>query len=276
MGAGFVRMNSRLHKVLCAASVALALAGCSSDNSNEATLEIADVQGISFNDPLPAEPATAPSLDEAAPAETAPVDAPVIAPESDVAEAEVPEIVRAEEMPDIAQIPTATPVPSPTPSQPSPTPAPQEARAVVAAANADGFTPLSFNLLSGFKYIEPIPSEGERPEEVEARRNTDQIPAEVKALDGQKVIVEGWMVPMEINDDASVKSFVLVKTQPQCCFGDTQSMNEWVDVIMEPGTKAEFNVDLPVKVYGQLEVGEKIEDGFVLSIYRMTGNRVDI
>ena len=123
--------------------------------------------------------------------------------------------------------------------------------------------------------MEPIPNEGEKPEDVEKRRLTNQIPPEVMALNGKNAVLEGWMVPMEVADDGSVKSFVLVNTQPQCCFGDMQAMNEWVDVVMK-GKNAEFNVDMPMKVYGQLEVGEKMEDGFVLSIYRMRAERAEL
>lgn len=129
-------------------------------------------------------------------------------------------------------------------------------------------------MLAGYKYIEPVPREGAKPEEIEKERKKNQIPAEVMALTGSKAMVEGWMVPMQVDDNGGVKSFVLVKTQPQCCFGDTQKMNEWIDVTMPAGKTADFNVDRPVKAYGTLEVGEKIEDGFVLSIYRMKAEKV--
>jgi hypothetical protein len=176
---------------------------------------------------------------------------------------------------DIAMISSATPVPVADTPVPAPATAPVVAESTPAVSTGD-FAPVSFKILSGFKYQEPVPQEGDKPEDVEKRRQDDQIPAEVKSLDGKKAIVEGWMVPMEVNEDGSVKSFVLVKTQPQCCFGDMQAMNEWVDVTMAPGKNAEFNVDLPVKVYGSLEVGEKRQDGFVLSIYRMQGQRVEL
>jgi len=256
------------------------LAGCQdkTPNANEATLDVSNVQGSSFDEPgalakLTPEPlqptAAAPPVESANASPAKPKDEPVTGATAN----DVPD--------DIALIPSMTPaaVPSATAeSTPVPAPVSTEVPALAEAptAGADGFTPVSFKLLSSFKYEEPIPVEGEKPEDVEKRRQADQIPANIKALDGTKAVVEGWMVPMEINEDGSVKSFVLVKTQPQCCFGDMQAMNEWVDVIMTSGKNAEFNVDIPVKVYGQLEVGEKTEDGFVLSVYRMKADRVEI
>lgn len=254
---------------------AVLLGGCQSAATDDGgQVDVSEVQGISFNDPLPA------TADAASSSTDSSVQAPEVASAPATAEVapalDVADPTSAEDMSlDIAAIPTATPVPSPTPDA-APTPEPETPSTTVADAGSGAdFAPISFNVLSGFKYTEPIPEEGEKPEDVEKRRESDQIPADVKALNGKKAVVEGWMVPMEVAEDGSVKSFVLVKTQPQCCFGDMQAMNEWVDVTMK-GKTAEFNVDLPMKVYGQLEVGEKFEDGFVLSIYRMKADRVEL
>ncbi len=260
----------RYYLALAAVAGGLCLTACQDETPRASTnLEVADIKGIRFDQPLPeAAATTSPEKNVlASNAAAAPAD-------SGAAPKDLP---TAEDVPDnIALIPSATPVPvDPTPAA---TPAPEAAAPAVASAPADpgSYEEVSFKVLSGFKYVEPMPQEGEKPEDVEKRRNTDQIPPEVKALDGKMAVVQGWMVPMEISEDGAVKSFVLVKTQPECCFGDMQAMNEWVDVIMQPGKSAEFNVDQPVKVYGKLEVGEKTEDGFVLSVYRMQGDRVEI
>jgi len=238
------------------------LAGCDKGADLERpameTAELKTLKGTSFAEAATTSSATA----QAAPAdaEAAPVKAATVA--------DIPA--------DIAQIPSATPVPRAAAPAPSGevaggNPAPQPNSP---PADPASYQTVSFNTLSGFKYIEPVPKEGAKPEEVEAQRKKDQIPAEIAALSGKKVALEGWMVPMQVDDDGGVKSFVLVKTQPQCCFGDTQAMNEWVDVTMPPNIKAEFNVDRPIMVYGELQVGEKMEDGFVLSIFRMLADKV--
>jgi hypothetical protein len=228
----------------------------------------AAVQGSSFNDA----PAAATGKSSGSMATPAPV---TVAPSASSTPAElVLKPATASDLPaDISKIPSATPVPrvevaSVAGDSPAPATAP--------AANIDptSYKDISFQVLAGYKYIEPVPREGAKPEEIEAERKKNQIPADVIALNGSKAVVEGWMVPMQVDDNGGVKSFVLVKTQPQCCFGDTQKMNEWIDVSMPAGQTAEFNVDRPVKVHGQLEVGEKVEDGFVLSIYRMKADKV--
>lgn len=278
------------------------LSGCGeSPQQGSATLDVANIQGSSFDEPVAATPAPTDAAPVSTPAPEAAASTPVpiavaaaptepaqaapATPAAEVAQAVSPTatpatLVTAEDLPDdISKIPTATPPPQVAAASSTPVPAPPVATApstVAVPAPSGDFQPVTFETLSSFKYEEPIPQEGEKPEDVEKRRDQDQIPAEVKALNGQKAIVQGWMVPMEVNEDGSVKSFVLVKTQPQCCFGDMQAMNEWVDVVMDEGKSAEFNVDVPVKVYGQLEVGEKMQDGFVLSIYRLQGERLEL
>ncbi len=272
-------MKLFLLKVSAFCAGAIFLAACSPEPKavNQATLETVEVQGISFHDPLPS--------DKEEPAD----------PEAEAdAEVEiVPELVSIDEAASdeelllnlaaipAEQSPAASPAPEPvSPEPPAAVEEEQSAPAPVAqappAAAPGEYLPVSFDTLAGFPYEEPIPNEGEKPEDVEERRKKDQIPALVQALNGQRTVVEGWMVPMEVADDGSVRSFVLVKTQPQCCFGDMQAMNEWVDVTMTGGKNAEFNVDMPMKVFGELEVGEQMEDGFVLSIYRMKADRVEL
>lgn len=267
--------------IVIAVAAAAGIAGAMIYRSTRSTEQVASaptapVQGSSFSD-APSAP-TAPTLTSTAPPADKPA-ADAVAPSASPTPAElVLKPASASDIPsDISKIPSATPVPRAEVASVAggslPPPAPAAAAPAAPVPTGD-YKDITFQVLAGYKYIEPVPREGAKPEEIEAERKKNQIPADVLALNGSKATVEGWMVPMQVDDNGGVKSFVLVKTQPQCCFGDTQKMNEWIDVSMPAGQTAEFNVDRPVKVYGQLEVGEKIEDGFVLSIYRMKADKV--
>jgi hypothetical protein len=142
-----------------------------------------------------------------------------------------------------------------------------------AAAGADQeYTPVSFQQLAGFDY-DPFIDQDTPAEPGQAAKRPDQIPAEVKALSGRKVAVGGFMVPVEIKK-GEVKSFLLMRSQLLCCFGMMVGMNEWVFVQMEEGRSTRFHPDVPLLVYGTIDVGEEIEDGVVVSIYRMRGREV--
>ncbi|MGE0479438.1 MAG: DUF3299 domain-containing protein [Phycisphaerae bacterium] len=136
----------------------------------------------------------------------------------------------------------------------------------------DEYRPVSFNVLASYDY-DPIyiaESLAERPDE----ELPDLIPPKIRALDGTRVMLTGFMVPVEIQKER-VRTFLLVKNQMVCCFGIAVSMNDWVMVDMEQGKTAPFVQDVLLNAYGVLEVGEKLEDGMVMSIYRLRGDSVE-
>jgi hypothetical protein len=81
------------------------------------------------------------------------------------------------------------------------------------------------------------------------------------------------MMPIDINRENETRKFLLVRNRMACCFGAMTGLNEWILVQMDP-TPAKFVKDVPVVVYGTLEVGEDIKDGMVMSVYRMRGDEV--
>lgn len=95
-----------------------------------------------------------------------------------------------------------------------------------------------------------------------------QIPNRIMALNKKKIIIQGFMVPIEFKRDA-VRSFLLVRNQMMCCFGAMMGMNEWVLVQMDGEKKTSYVQDVPTTVMGELEVGEDFQNGMVMSIYRL-------
>ena len=135
------------------------------------------------------------------------------------------------------------------------------------------WTKATFAALGGYKYEVPDPDEI-RKSPTPTKPIKDQIPPKIKALDGQPTLLVGFMVPIEITREGKVKSFALTQNQTFCCFGVPPAMNEWVMVTMDEGVTADYIMDLPVAAYGLLSVGEEIEDGYVLSMYRMKSSEV--
>lgn len=142
---------------------------------------------------------------------------------------------------------------------------------------------ISFNELSAFDYdpfeVEIPQSDGGEDGSGAATgagvagptRLIAQIPESILALNGKNVVVQGFMVPIEVRKD-DVKSFLLVRNQMVCCFGVMVSFNEWIFVQMEGDKRAKFIPDTLVSVYGKFDVGEDIQNGLVMSIYRLEGH----
>lgn len=101
------------------------------------------------------------------------------------------------------------------------------------------------------------------------------IPPSIQRLDGASLRLSGYMMPVEM-DGENVATFVLVRNQAMCCFGRTPEMNEWVMVRFRGGSSVPMNMDRPISVSGNFEVGEEIEEGAVVSLYRMVADRVEI
>lgn len=135
------------------------------------------------------------------------------------------------------------------------------------------FSKVTFGGLSSFQYEIPDP-EIIRESQDPFKAPVDQIPSKIRELDGEPVVVVGFMVPIEIDRKGNVESFALTVNQTFCCFGVPPAMNEWLMVEMEEGHSAPYTMDVPVAAYGMFHVGEEIEDGYVLSIYRMTADEV--
>ena len=114
------------------------------------------------------------------------------------------------------------------------------------------------------------------PEEYEGEEVDDlSFPEEITALDGREVSLVGYMIPGKIAKGGDVRDFMLVRDLLGCCFGGTPMPDEWVDVIVAEGSRAEYRAYLPMRVTGVMTLGgEQDEAGFALGIYRMTATAV--
>lgn len=127
---------------------------------------------------------------------------------------------------------------------------------------------ININDLADFYYYTPLP--GEDFDSEAAAKN--QIPEKIMKLDGQKISITGFMMPVRVDENGFVEEFALNGNYDMCFFGAPSSLNQWVHVRMQPGEKARFSHS-PTTVSGTLEVGELVENGEVISLYRLTGEK---
>ena len=99
-----------------------------------------------------------------------------------------------------------------------------------------------------------------------------QIPAAIKALDGQNVLIRGFMVPIK-DVQGHATEFLIVRDQPTCCYSGMTTITEFVSVKV-PNPGVESIMDQPITVQGKLHVGAVLESGYVLGIYRMDGEKL--
>ncbi len=133
---------------------------------------------------------------------------------------------------------------------------------------AEGYQYLDISDLAGFDYYTAPP--GEKPDEKLLAENV--IPEKIKNLNGRRVSITGFMMPVDVDDEGFVREFALNGNYDMCFYGAPSQINQWIHVKMQPGAKARFSHN-PTTVSGTLEVGELVEDGQVISLYRLTGDK---
>jgi hypothetical protein len=135
--------------------------------------------------------------------------------------------------------------------------------------NQADYKTLNFDILGSYTYKFPN-SDGKPIKKGELK---SQIPENIRAFDGKKIAIQGYMIPMEYEDNGA-KRFVLSQFVPACCFGDTIRMNQWIDVQMADGKRTKYHSMELIVIFGTLEVGEELQDGYVASLYRFKADEV--
>jgi hypothetical protein len=98
------------------------------------------------------------------------------------------------------------------------------------------------------------------------------IPDYIKGLDGKKVIIKGFMIPLLVKE-GKVVELLMMRNQSTCCFGTAPKITEFISVKIT-GRGVPAMMDVPVNLEGTLHVGTARENGFITEIYRMDGERL--
>jgi hypothetical protein len=115
-------------------------------------------------------------------------------------------------------------------------------------------TEVSFETLSDFEYKEGM-----------------ELPSEVTKYDGETVEVSGFM-RREDSGEGEVEYFMLISDICGC--EGTPKLNEIIFCAMPDGETTKIHSSI-VTVTGTLWVGEREEDGIVVSIYDMDVDSID-
>lgn len=165
------------------------------------------------------------------------------------------------------------PISAPINSNPAPARASSSEASKSSATTEAGYLDVGFEKLSGYSFevsddlLAPATNSVAATEKVEA-----QIPKPIKELDQKPVALSGFMLPLKV-EAGLVTEMLIMKDQSMCCYGVQPKINEWVSVRMvKAGVKPVM--DQPVTLYGKLRVGEMRENGYLVGIYALDGERM--
>lgn len=140
------------------------------------------------------------------------------------------------------------------------------------AAETAGYRSIGFNLLSSFDYqLDPRWIDGSTNLADASARAMELIPKNIVELDRARVAIRGFILPLRMDEGLAVE-FLLVRDQNLCCYGVVPKINEWINVTSSRGVKP--LLDQPVTVCGELRVGDWRENGYLVSLYRLTAEKV--
>ncbi len=141
------------------------------------------------------------------------------------------------------------------------------------SAETDGeFAVVGFDKLSTFKYEVPDDVVTNAPA-ADLKDPDQQIPATVKAYNGKRVSLKGFMLPLKV-EGGLVTELLIMRDQSMCCYGAVPKINEWVSVKMtSKGVKPVM--DQAVTLSGTLKVGAIRENGYLVGIYQMDGEKMN-
>lgn len=148
----------------------------------------------------------------------------------------------------------------------------------VAEANLPGSAPVEASLSKDRKAHKPLKPDETRAMSILELGNFDYdpdigggVPDDVKALSGGSVQLKGFMIPL---DQANrITRFALVPDLFACCFGQPPGMQHTIVVRCPPGQAVAYYPD-EIIVSGKLNVEEKSEDGFVISLFELQATSV--
>ena len=96
------------------------------------------------------------------------------------------------------------------------------------------------------------------------------IPADVRRLDGRRVVVDGFMIPMDQAEQ--IRQFALVPS----LWGSSQSPPTLQQtLVVDAAVPQAYCPDRP-RVFGRLHVGLAWDDGYVVGLYRLDVDRVEL
>lgn len=138
----------------------------------------------------------------------------------------------------------------------------------------EGHLRLGFNVLGGFPFELTKAEAAAVASEEAAAEILARVPAEIRALDGRKVLVTGFMLPMQMEGPLTTE-FLLVATSMLCCYGVVPPMNQWIVVKMARGG-VKPQQDVPLSFFGTLRVRPRYDSGALSAIYQLEGDRMHV
>ena len=137
--------------------------------------------------------------------------------------------------------------------------------------NNISYTVVSFEGLY-FNYQPPVDVEHPDGNITKAAKVPMAIPKEIQALNGHKVAIKGFVIPLANSEGQTTKQFLFADELVSCLFCAMLGYDQWMvgDTVDSKGFDIKDDqFEEPITIYGTLEVAPKFEEGEFTGIYRI-------
>ena len=130
-----------------------------------------------------------------------------------------------------------------------------------------------------FNYQPPVDVEHPDGNVTKAAKTPVVIPQQIQALNGQKVAIKGFVIPLANSDGQNTKEFLFADELVSCLFCAMLGYDQWMvgNTVNPKGFDIkDEQFDEPITIYGTLEVGPKFEEGQFVGIYRIKADGFEV
>ena len=152
------------------------------------------------------------------------------------------------------------------------------APAVAFVRNNINYQVVSFEDLF-FNYLPPVDVEHPDGNITKGTKKPMIIPRQILALNGKKVAIKGFVIPLANSQGQNTKEFLFADELVSCLFCAMLGYDQWM--IGHSADPKGFNIkdeqfDLPITIYGTFEVGPKFEEGEFTGLYRIKADGFEV
>lgn len=130
-----------------------------------------------------------------------------------------------------------------------------------------------------FNYMPPVDVEHPDGNVTKGTKKPMPIPPQIAALNGKKVAIKGFVIPLANSDGQTTKEFLFADELVSCLFCAMLGYDQWMvgNTVDPKGFDIKDDqFDLPITIYGTFEVGPKFEDGDFVGLYRIKADGFEV
>jgi hypothetical protein len=123
-----------------------------------------------------------------------------------------------------------------------------------------------------FNYLPPVDVEHPDGNITKGTKKPMPIPPQIQALNGKKVAIKGFVIPLANSEGLNTKEFLFADELVSCLFCAMLGYDQWM--VGNTADPKGFDIkddqfEEPITIYGTFEVGPKFEDGEFIGLYRI-------